>query len=76
MGDEDVGAPKPLPDNDPASQFGQWVTFPDIAPGQSASGSVVFLNKGTMKPGSNPDPEIVFETAKPKTRPPPNPEGP
>jgi hypothetical protein len=76
MGDEDVGNPKPLTDNDPTSQMGQWVTFPDIPAGQTASESVVFLNQGGLKPGSNPDPEIVFESVKPKTRPPPNPEAP
>ena len=75
LGDEDETALKPLPDSDPASQLGQWVTFPDIAPGQSASETVIFLNHGVLTPGSNPDPEIVFESAKPKNQPKLKPEG-
>jgi hypothetical protein len=76
LGDEDMTVYKPLPDNDPTSQMGQWVTFPDIAPGQSAMQAVVFLNQGGLKPGSNPDPEVVFESVKPKMRPLLNPEAP
>jgi len=64
LGDEDETELKPLPDNDPISQLGQWVTFPDIAPGESATQTAVFLNQRVMKPGSNPNPEVIFETEK------------
>jgi len=53
-----------LDENDPLSQMGSWVSFPDLAPGASATQSVVFLNQFNVNPGKNPKPEITFETAK------------
>jgi len=46
LGDEDVGnSPlRILPEDDPLSQYGEWVSFPDLAPGESSSQSVVFLD--------------------------------
>jgi hypothetical protein len=52
MGDEDAGN-KPLyilPEDDPLSQYGQWVDFPDLAPGESSTQSVIFLKQGAYKP--------------------------
>jgi hypothetical protein len=80
LGDEDVGNStlKILDENDPLSQFGQWVGFPDLAPGESSTQSVIFLNQGTAIPvvpgvsatgipGEAPEklkPEIIFSPEK------------
>jgi len=66
--DEDVGHQKVivLDDNNPISQFGQWVTFPDLAPGDSSTQSVVFISRTDARPGANPHPEILFQTEKAK----------
>jgi hypothetical protein len=52
LGDEDVGnSPLSiLPEDDPRSQFGQWVSFPDLAPGESSTQSVIFLNQDNATP--------------------------
>jgi hypothetical protein len=81
LGDEDVGNStlRILDENDPLSQFGQWVTFPDLAPDESSTQSVVFLSQdnatpvvpgvsATGVPGEAPEklePEITFSTEKP-----------
>jgi len=68
-GDEDVGHTdmSTLSDDNPISQFGQWVAFPDLAPGESSTQNVVFTSRTDVRPGANPNPEIQFqtETAKP-----------
>jgi len=71
--DEDTGhqnlvAPN---DDDPISVFGDYVAFPDLAPGESSTQSVVFLSRPEYKPGKNPNPEILFQSA--KASPPPVP---
>jgi hypothetical protein len=73
LGDLDNGHPRPgtMSDNDAVAQIGQWVTFPDLAPGESASQSAVFLNRQDVGPGTNPQPEILFDTEK-KTEPAPH----
>jgi hypothetical protein len=47
LGNEDVGnSPLSiLPEDDPLSQYGEWVYFPDLAPGESNTQSVSFLSK-------------------------------
>jgi hypothetical protein len=52
LGNEDAGHNqlRTLSDTDPLAQFGQWLAFPDIAPGQSVTEDVVFLNR----PGAHP----------------------
>jgi hypothetical protein len=55
-----------LSDSDPTSQVGQWVAFPDLAPGESSTRDVVFLGRTDVKPGANPNPEIQFQTEKAK----------
>jgi len=69
--DEDVGRsdPTPLSDDDPISQFGDWVNFPDLAPGESSTQSVVFMARTFMVPGTNPKPEILFQTDKAQATP-------
>jgi len=64
--DEDVGRSdtKPLSDDDPVSQFGQWLTFSDLAPGESSTQSVVFLSRHFVIQGKNPKPQILFQTEK------------
>ncbi|MCE0497597.1 MAG: hypothetical protein LV481_06600 [Methylacidiphilales bacterium] len=54
----------PLSDNDPTSQYGQWVSMPDLAPGQSNSESAVFPNQPNMSPIDSPKLEINFSPAK------------
>ena len=41
-----------LSDSDPISQFGQWVTFPDLAPGESSTQTVIFISRTDVTPGS------------------------
>jgi len=67
-GDEDMGHTdmSTLSDTDPISQFGQWVTFPDLAPGQSSTQSVIFISRSDARPGTNPNPDILFQTEKAK----------
>ena len=55
---------KLLPDDDPLSQYGVWITFPDLKPGEAVTESTVFLNHPNILPGFNPDPQIVFEAPK------------
>jgi hypothetical protein len=80
LGNEDAGnSPLTILDDDaPLSQFGQWVDFPDLAPGESSTQSVVFLdqpNATPVVPGVTPTgvpgqapkelkPEIVFSSEK------------
>jgi len=82
LGDEDVGnSPlRILPDDDPLSQYGTWVSFPDLAPGESSAQSVIFLShQGATpvvpgvsslgipgQPLEKLTPEIVFDTEKSK----------
>jgi hypothetical protein len=53
-----------VPENDPLSQYGDWLAFPDLKPGESSTQSAVFLNHPNVNPGHNPNPEITFEPAK------------
>lgn len=64
--DEDVSrnVVKPIDDNNPLAQVSQWVSFPDIAPGESSTQSCSFVSKSGVKPGHNPNPEISFESEK------------
>jgi hypothetical protein len=54
--------PTTLPDSDPAAQITQWIDFPDMAPGQIVTKDAVFMNNYQYNPGSNPNPEIKFQT--------------
>jgi hypothetical protein len=73
--DEDVGHQNTLvlSDDDPVSQFNAWLSFPDLAPGQSYTRPVIFTSRPDIKPGENPKPQIIFETDKTKTATPPAP---
>jgi hypothetical protein len=53
-----------LKDTDILSQYGSWVSFPDLKPGESSTQSAVFLDQPNATPGYNPNPEIDFGTAK------------
>ena len=53
-----------VPDASPLGQVSQWVTVPDLAPGESSTQSVVFMKQGTHEYGTNPQAEIVFEPEK------------
>jgi hypothetical protein len=53
-----------LPDTDPLAQISQWVTFPDLDPGESSTQSAVFMKQGSHEYGSNPKAEVVFEPEK------------
>jgi len=68
LGDPDGGRGpvRTLSDSDPIAQTSQWVTFPDLAPGELNSQDVVFSNYSGYKPGTNSHPQILFHTEKPK----------
>jgi hypothetical protein len=54
-----------LSDDDPLAKFGDWLSFPDLAPGESATRTDVFVAQLTdLKPGSNAKPQIIFESDK------------
>jgi hypothetical protein len=55
---------KVLPDDSPLAQISQWVTFPDLAPGESSTQSAVFMRANTSDYGENPKPEIIYEPEK------------
>jgi hypothetical protein len=66
VGSDDVGH-NPLmvlSDTDPLSQLGDWLAFPDLAPGESSTKSIVFTSHAGLEPGLNPKPEIEFTSAK------------
>lgn len=71
FGNDNVGhAPSGiLSDNDPLAQLESWVAFPDLAPGEQSTQSVVFLKQVGFTPGNNPRPEIDFRTAKAPSNP-------
>jgi len=75
--DEDVGHSNPngLSDDDPLSRFSDWLSFPDLAPGESMTRPIVFTTRSEIRPGQNPKPQIVFESDKngPKSPRPPEP---
>lgn len=66
--DEDVGHNTDqitlLDDDDYRAQMVDWLTFPDLAPGESSTQSTVFLMRNDVKPGPNSKPEINFEPEK------------
>jgi len=66
--DEDVGQSDttPVSDDEPLGKFGQWLTLPDLAPGESSTQSVVFMSRRFVIQGTNPNPEILFQTEKAK----------
>ena len=67
LGDVDEGGhhnTNNLSDTDPTSLIGQWVTFPDLAPGESATQTAVFIMRREVQPGTNPEPEIIFDSKK------------
>jgi hypothetical protein len=53
-----------IKDTDPLAQLESWVAFPDLAPGQQSTQSVIFLSQPNIAPGKNPKPEIDFQNAK------------
>ena len=72
-GDDDNGNARPnggvgpISDDDPVSQFGQWVALPDLAPGQSSSNSAVFVDQpGKAANEETPRMEIIFTPVKAK----------
>jgi len=65
--DIDVGGNRggTISDDDPIAQISDWLSFPDLAPGESSTQSDVFFARPEIHPGMNPKPKILFETAKP-----------
>jgi len=61
----DGGLPRKLSENDPISLMGQWINAPDLAPNESCTQTLAFVTRPEVKPGSNPNPQIIFETEKP-----------
>jgi len=68
MGDTDMGrtAIVPVSDDSTLGQFGQWLEFPDLAPGESSTQSVMFVKQAGGNYGNNPSPEILFSPEKTK----------
>jgi hypothetical protein len=82
LGDEDAGNSqlRIVDDNDPVARIGDWVSFPDMAPGESSTQTTTFLNTPgatPVIPGVTPTgvpgqptqklvPQIVFDTEKTK----------
>jgi len=69
-GDEDNGTidgaePHVISDNDPLAQINQWINLPDLAPGESVTGTATFFPQPNAKTGSNPHPDFIFNKAKP-----------
>jgi hypothetical protein len=60
----DGGLPQPIPDNDPLALQNQWVEAPDLGPNESCTVSATFMSHPGINPGSNPSPQIVFQTEK------------
>jgi len=54
---------KPRLNAHPIPHISQWVSFPDILPGQTVTKDAVFLDDPVYGPGGNPNPQIKFETA-------------
>jgi len=75
--DEDVGRNTQqisiLPDNDYRAQIVSHITFPDLAPGESSTQSVTFLNRTDVNPGPNRNPDIIYEGETAQTPPPAQP---
>jgi hypothetical protein len=71
VGDGNTGrtTSMPLSDNSPLAQQESWVAFPDLAPGEQSTQSVIFLEQVGIQPGTNPHPEIDFQTAKAPSNP-------
>ena len=67
-GDEDVqNNVHGLKDSDPLAQFGEYLSFPDLAPGESSTQTIVLtMQGGNHNTGSNPNPDITFSAEKPK----------
>lgn len=65
-GDVDMGRTLivPLDENSAMSQFGQYVSFPDLAPDESNTQDVVFMKQVGGHYGKNPTPEIIYEPEK------------
>jgi hypothetical protein len=76
--DIDVGGNRggTLDDNNPISMISDWLSFPDLDPGESRTLSDVFLTRPDIHPGVNPRPQIIFEAAKPDSAAPSSPEAP
>jgi hypothetical protein len=68
VGTDEVGHTHPgvLSDTDPRSQLNDWLAFPDLAPGESSTQSIVFTSRPGVEPGQNPKPVINFDSAKTK----------
>lgn len=55
---------KTLDDNSPLSQFGKYVDFPDLDPGQSCTEDAIFMKQSAFEYGKNPSPEIIYQPEK------------
>ncbi len=66
VGDEDIDRTQAhmLSDNDPTSLYGQSLAFPDLAPGESATQTTVFVSRPGITPGTNPRAQINFQSEK------------
>lgn len=60
------GMDSTTPEDSPDSQYGEWVSFPDLAPGQEATQPFDFNARPEhgISPGGNDDPKIIWVTKK------------
>ena len=67
-GSEDSGpnTNTPIKDDSPRAQINQWVTFPDLDPGESSTQDAVFMKQGASVFGNNPRAEVTYEPEKKK----------
>jgi hypothetical protein len=53
-----------LPKGDPMATVFQWVTFPDLPPGQSSTQTLTFSMRDDAEPAESlPNPQVQFQTA-------------
>ncbi len=72
--DNDNEAPtQAMSDNDPLAQYSEWVSAPDLAPGETVTVDAVFSIHRGYTPGDNANPQIIFHAQKPTPAPAPAP---
>jgi hypothetical protein len=58
-----------IPDSSRLGQIQAWLAFPDLAPGEQSTESTVFPKETGIEPGTNPNPEIDYQSAKAPSNP-------
>jgi len=53
--------------SDAAYTVSQWLSFPDLAPGEKVTRDITFYNQYGLRPGNDERPQIQFESEKPQS---------